>query len=803
MKSSALSKEKIKDLLFERLDRMYSVTGTVATEEQVYKALASVLRDHLEDLRRHFEAKTFGEGSKQIYYMSMEFLVGRSLKNNLYNLKINREVEEILKEIGISIERLYDIEPDAGLGNGGLGRLAACYMDALATDRYAATGYSIMYEYGIFKQKIIDGWQKELADNWLPGGDIWLEEHKDEAVEVRFDGTITENWMDGFHHVEHVGYNTVMAVPCDMYISGYDSSAVTQLRLWQAKSPGIDMESFNNGDYTAALKANSTAELISKVLYPNDNYQEGKILRLRQQYFMCSASVNDIVRNHLAQYGTLENLAEKVAVQLNDTHPTLAIPELIRILLDDCGYGWDQAIDIVKSTFSYTNHTVMSEALEKWTVDLFKSVLPRIYEIVFEIDKMLRRDLETRFPGDIGKISYMSIIEKGEIRMANLCVYMTHRVNGVSKLHSEIVKEEVFNDYFLFTPEKFTNVTNGIAYRRWLLQSNDALTAMLTETIGPGFKKDASHLKKLEKFAGDKAVLERLGQIKRANKERLAEFCNKTLPYPMNPASIFDVQAKRMHEYKRQHLNAMHIIHQYLKLRENPTMDFVPRTYLFGAKAAPGYYIAKQMIRLICGMQELLEQDELTREKLRIVYLEDYRVTLSEILMPAAELSEQISLAGTEASGTGNMKLMLNGALTIGTLDGANVEIREQAGADNFFLFGMTKQEVIDKKATYVPEELYKTNPEIKAVIDFIAEGFGGNNYIDIANNLINDDPYLVLADFDAYRKAQKSVDDTYRNPVEWNKMSLMNIANAGIFSADRAVREYAENIWGLEPVGR
>lgn len=781
---------------------MYTQTLATATNEQIYKATATVVKGMLEDKLRHHDAKTYGEGAKQVYYMSMEFLVGRSLKNNLYNLGINKEVEAVLAEAGISIEKLYDLEPDAGLGNGGLGRLAACYMDGLATEEYTATGYSIMYEYGIFKQKITDGWQQELVDNWLPGGQVWLDEKKDEAIEVRFDGEIKEYWQNNYHYVEHHNYNAVNAVPYDMYISGYNSSSVSRLRLWRAEAVGIDMESFNNGDYASALRANSTSELISKVLYPNDNHYEGKVLRLRQQYFFCCASINDIIKKHLAQYGSLENLPEKVAIQLNDTHPTLAIPELIRVMLDECGYSWDDAARIARGTFAYTNHTVMSEALEKWNIDMFKSTLPRIYQIIEEIDRVEREELDKRFPGDIGKISYMAVLGDGYVRMANLCCFMAHSVNGVSKLHSEIIKDEVFHDFYLFAPQKFKNVTNGIAYRRWLLQSNEGLTELLSDTIGDGFKTDASELSKFKKFADDKKVLNRLAQIKLENKKRLAEYANKSLDYPINPDSVFDVQAKRMHEYKRQHLNAMHIIHQYLMLKENPNMDFVPRTYIFGAKAAPGYYIAKQMIRLICGMQELLEHDEQLRDKLRIVYLEDYRVTVSELLMPAAEVSEQISLAGTEASGTGNMKLMLNGALTLGTLDGANVEIREACGADNFFLFGMTKEEVIAKKASgYSPIKYYGSDQNVKRVLDFISRGFDGNSYTDLANNLMNQDPYLVLADFESYRETQERIDAAYKNPAKWNRMSLMNIAESGVFSADRAVTEYARKIWDLKHV--
>lgn len=792
-----MTAEELKKKLYATVARRYSVEIGDATAEQIYKALAVIIREMLADTYRHREARTFGKGAKQVYYLSMEFLVGRSLKNNLYNLGLNEAAEKALEGSGVTLEDLYEEEPDAGLGNGGLGRLAACYMDGLATCGYAGTGYSILYEYGIFKQKIVDGWQQEFADNWLPGGRIWLEEKRDEAVTVRFDGEIKESWYNSFHHVEHLNSNNVLAVPYDMYISGYNTESVSKLRLFKALAPGIDMDSFNRGDYTAALRTNSTAELISKVLYPNDNHTEGKILRLRQQYFMCCAAVNDIVQSHLAQYGSMDSLPDKVAIQLNDTHPTLAIPELIRILLDECGYEWDAAVDIAKRTFSYTNHTVLSEALESWNEDMFRSVLPRIYQIIVELNSTLVKELEAVFPGDYGKISYMSLLREGYVRMANICVYISSSVNGVSALHSEIIKDEVFHDYFLFKPAKFKNVTNGIAYRRWLLQSNPSLTALLSDTIGEGFKADASELSKFKKYAGKKDVQKKLAEIKLENKQRLAAYIKEESGISVVPESIFDVQAKRMHEYKRQHLNALNIIQQYLYLKDNPNADFVPKTYIFGAKAAPGYYMAKQMIRLICGLASVLEKDEAVRDKLRIVYLEDYRVTLSEILMPASEVSEQISLAGTEASGTGNMKLMLNGAITVGTLDGANIEIREAAGEDSFFLFGLTKEEVIAKKGGYRPDLIWKRNPELKRILDAVAK-FG---YTDLANNLLYQDPYLVLADYESYKNIQNSISETYKDTAEWNRISAMNIAGAGVFSADRAVREYADNIWKAKPI--
>ena len=562
------------------------------------------------------------------------------------------------------------------------------------------------------------------------------------------------------------------------------------------------MESFNRGDYEKAMMMNNSAELISKVLYPNDDHLDGKILRLRQQYFLCCASVSDIVHRHLEQYGTVENLPDKIAIHINDTHPTLSIPELMRILLDECGYEWESAFSIVSKVFAFTNHTVLSEALECWNEDMFKRELPRIYQIITEIDKRLAEKLEARFPGDTGKINWMRIIHGGSIRMANICVAVGHAVNGVSKLHSEIIKKTVFSDYYLYTPQKFTNVTNGIAYRRWLLQSNEGLTALLSRTIGDGFKKDASQLKKFEAFKDDAKVLSELAAIKRQNKQRLADFILRTEGDKIDPDSLFDVQVKRLHEYKRQHLNALHILRQYLDIKKNPGAPVTPRTYIFGAKAASGYYMAKQIIRFICAIKDLVDDDPDVAGRIKVVYLEDYRVTVSEILMPASEVSEQISLAGKEASGTSNMKFMLNGAITLGTLDGANVEILEHVGDDNFVLFGMTKQEVDALAAKgYHPQEIIAKNKRLKEVIDFIGQGFCNKTFTDIYNNLTTSDPFMVLADFESYCEAQNKVEQLYADKTRWNRMSLMNIANSGAFSADRAVAEYAKNIWGLKPV--
>ena len=796
------TKREFEKLLKDTLMSECNVTLDMASADQIYRCLAAITRQIMSDRQKKFQAKVLGEGKKQVYYLCMEFLMGRSLRTSLFNLGLNEVAESVLADADIKIDTIYDQEPDAGLGNGGLGRLAACYLDGMATDCIPGTGYSILYEYGIFKQKIVDGWQQETADNWLPGGQVWIKSHPDQAQEIRFDGQAIETWEGGFHHVKYENYNSVIAVPNDMYVAGYGSQGVSKLRLWQAKAPSFDMSSFNAGNYNTAISQSASAELISKILYPNDNHTEGKILRLRQQYFFSAASIADILQNHLNQYGTLDNLPEKVAIQLNDTHPTVAIPEMMRILLDECSYDWDTAFDICRKVFAYTNHTVMSEALEKWNADIFRSTLPRIWQIVCELDRRCRIELEKAFPGDQGKINYMAILGDNQVRMANICAYVCHAINGVSKLHSEIIKDSVFHDYYLFKPKAFKNVTNGIAYRRWLLASNPGLTHLLEEAIGDGFKTDASELKKLEKYAGDSAMLDSLAQVKHENKTLFANYLQRSTGQVIDPDSIFDCQVKRMHEYKRQHLNALNIAAEYLYLKNNPNAEFTPKTYIFGAKAAPGYYMAKQMIRMICKLGQMIDSDPAVRDKLRVVYLEDYCVTLSERLMPASEVSEQISLAGTEASGTGNMKFMLNGAITLGTLDGANVEIADAAGHENEIIFGMLTPEVNALKGMgYHPSAFISGDNTAMAVLDMLERGWNGENFSEVTSNLRNSDPYMVMADFKDYRRAQKEVQELYSDKQKWNRMSLMNIANSGIFSADRAIMEYARDIWGATPV--
>ena len=629
------------------------------------------------------------------------------------------------------------------------------------------------------------------------GGSVWLVPVPSKAVEVRFDGELKEYWDNQYHCVTHENYTSVMAVPYDLFVSGYNSEAVSKLRLWKAEMADFDMSMFNQGDYQKALSKNIISQAITKVLYPNDNHAEGKSLRLRQQYFLCAASIGDIVNQHMSVYGTLDNLHEKVAIHINDTHPTLAIPELMRVLLDDCGYSWDKAWHIVTNTFAYTNHTVMPEALEKWDCNLLKSVCPRIFSIIIEINERYCKDLWERYK-DQAKVSHMSIVEDNKVKMATLCVHACHSVNGVAKIHSEIIKKETFKDEYLDTPTKFKNVTNGIAYRRWLYQSNEGLTDLLCEKIGDGFLKNAAELSKLAVFKDDKDVLDRLAKIKLDNKKSFAKYVKNQYGVVLNTDSIFDVQVKRLHEYKRQQLNALNIIAQYNYLKANPNADFVPKTYIFAAKAAPGYYMAKQIIKLIWNISQELKKDKKLNEKLNVIFLEDYNVSLSEILMPAANISEQISLAGTEASGTGNMKLMINGAITLGTLDGANVEIHEQVGDDNIIIFGMNVDEVNACKSGYKPMDIYNSNAVVKQAIDTLQYGINGQQFNEIADSLKNSDPYMALKDFDSYQKAQAYASECYKDQTKWQKMSLANIAGAGIFSADRSVEDYARDIWGL-----
>ena len=784
-------------MITDKLSDVFRVTPEEATEEHFYKACALIARDYMSQEYSRFTNECEKEGKKTVYYLCMEFLMGRSLRNNLSNMNLEKTVGMALSRLGVSLDKVYENEPDAGLGNGGLGRLAACFLDGLASQGYPAMGYSLRYEYGIFNQKIVDGWQTELPEFWLPGGSVWLHSHPEKAVEVTFGGTLKENWIDGLHVVGLQEETKVLAIPYDMMVSGYGLKGVTRLRLWAADSKAFDMQLFNEGHYMRAVEQKAMAESITKVLYPGDNHEEGKSLRLNQQYFLVSATVQDIIKRHLRTYKTLDNLPDKVAIHLNDTHPVLAVPELMRIMLDECGYTWEAAWDIVKKTVAYTNHTVMKEALECWNEDMFSRKLPRIYQIVVEMNHRFTRELMDRGLS-LEEINRMSIIGNGYVRMANLAVFASHKVNGVSALHSEILKETVFNDFYKVTPEKFTNVTNGIAHRRWLCQANPKLSSMVEELCSDGFKTDAAQLSKLLKYKDDRRVLDRLAEIKRLNKIAMAQEIKRTNGVVIDPDSIFDVQVKRLHEYKRQLLNALNILATYQELRNNPSMDFVPRTYIFGAKAAPGYYFAKQIIQFIVKLSEVINNDPAVKGKLRVVYLENYRVTTAEKLMPASEISEQISLAGTEASGTGNMKFMINGAITLGTLDGANVEIYDAVGRDNIILFGMTTPEVNSLKAQgYHPADIYNQNWVVRNAIDELRKtGFGH-----IADSLQYNDPYMVLRDFESYRNAQMISGSIYRDRERWNRMSIENIAHAGVFAADRAINDYAKLVWNASPL--
>lgn len=806
--TKSITEKEVQALIQGKLSRYFGVSPKEATTDQIYKAVVMSVRDILLEKRQQFHKVMKSKKGKRVYYLCMEFLLGRSLKNNIYNLGLGDAYSKALKYFNLTLDDLYEQEPDAGLGNGGLGRLAACFMDALATGNYPAMGYSIRYDYGLFKQKIVDGWQTELPDIWLPGGEVWLTQRSDKSCTVKFDGWVKEDWTENGLKVTYGGYKEVEAVAYDMMISGKDSEAVSVLRLWRARNIShFDMKLFSQGDYLRCMQEENEAEVISKVLYPADDHYEGKSLRLKQQYFLVSASLQNIISDHKHRYGPLSLLPQQAAIHINDTHPALAIPELMRLLMDENGFTWDDAWNIVTSTFAYTNHTVMAEALETWQEDLIARRLPRIHMILKEINRRFCNDLWARFPGQHQFIERMSVISNGQVRMANLSVIGSHKVNGVSALHSDIIKNSIFNGFYQIWPEKFTNVTNGIAHRRWLCQSNPELCGLLNDCIGDGYVKDAIQLSKFKKFADDESVLKRLNEIKQIKKKQFADYAFKKEGVVIDPNSVFDVQAKRMHEYKRQLLNTMNIIALYADLLDDPDKDIQPQTFIFGAKAAPGYLRAKQFIKLICYLAEDIKKHPKIREKLNVVYMEDYNVTMAEKMIPATEVSEQISLAGKEASGTGNMKFMINGALTIGTLDGANVEMSETVGQDNIFIFGLRADEVEEMWSKgYNASLQYNQNPLIRRIVEMLLRGFNGESFSEIANYLLTGtpvaDPYMCMADFESYHQTQNKVKDLYRTDKKlWSKISLNNIASAGIFAADRSIKEYADNIWHLKPL--
>ena len=789
-------------ILQDKLTSEYGVELSVASQQQIYRALALICRQMMSENHKKFQSRAIGTGTKQVYYLCMEFLMGRSLKVSLFNLGLEDVARKALADADISIDGIFEEEPDAGLGNGGLGRLAACYLDGMATTGICGTGYSILYEYGIFKQKIVDGQQVELPDDWLNLGDAWLMPKPQEAEEIHFGGRVRTRWDNGHLMVVHEDYTRVLAIPCDMLVAGYNTDHVNTLRLWDAKSPKpIDMQLFSQGQYLKANEERAMADSISTILYPEDNHYEGKSLRLKQQYFFVSATLQSITRQHIQTYGTLKNFHEKNVIQINDTHPALVIPELMRILIDDAGLSWDEAWDITRHSVAYTNHTVLAEALESWPQRLFETLLPRIWQIMQEIARRWQQKVDD-FYHDPKKTEKMAVIWDGVVHMANLCIAGGMAVNGVSALHSDILRRDVFRDACGMEPDKFRNVTNGVDHRRWISQINPGLDGLIRDCIGDGYLTHAGCLSDLDRFADDAAVLSRLEQIKGDNKQSFARWAKRQQGVTLNTDAIFNVQVKRLHEYKRQLLNVLHIISLYQQLQDDPDMDFRPQTFLFGAKAAPGYAVAKRIIRLINSLADQINSDPVCRDKLQVVFLENYRVSMAEMLMPASEVSQQISTAGKEASGTGNMKFMMNGALTLGTLDGANVEMHQVLGDENMFLFGLTADEAARLRQSYDPYLLYTRDPVLHRVLDQLKTGFrDGVSYEDLYQRLLYGadcpaDQYLLLADFASYCAASHRVVDTYADREKWNRMSLHNIARSGIFSADRSIADYADTIW-------
>jgi starch phosphorylase len=794
-------------LIDEEISRYWNTEPHVASATQVYRALSTVIRDLLLKKRNKFLKQFTNNEQKKVYYLCMEFLTGKSLRNNLCNLKIEQEVSEALKKYNVSLEELYNIEKDPGLGNGGLGRLAACFMDSLATENFPAVGFSIKYEFGLFKQKIIDGWQTELPDDWLTTSDVWLIPRTEERVIVKFDGKIREEWTEKGLKIHHDYPTQIEAVPYDMMISGYDSKGVSLLRLWESRSlNSIDMNLFSQGDYIRALAEDSLGEAISKVLYPSDNHYEGKILRLKQQYFLVSASAQNIVKVHYHKYNTLDNFSQKNAIHINDTHPALVIPELMRIFMDDYNYSWDESWKMVVESVSYTNHTVLSEALETFDDNIIKVKLPRIHMIIAEIDRRFMEEASYKL-GDRNKALRMSIFGYGKVNMANLCIRGSHCVNGVANLHTEILKKTIFKDFNEYSPGKIINVTNGITHRRWVNQANPLLKELLTDILGEDYYLKPERLNLLKNYKNDQSVLKKLDEIKYQNKKRLAEHVSRYNHINLDVDSIFDIQAKRLHEYKRQLLNAMRIISLIIDINEGNTADIVPETFIFAAKAAPGYFRAKEIIQLIFALSDYINKNTFVKKYINVVFIENYSVSLAELIIPAGEISEQISLAGKEASGTGNMKFMINGALTIGTYDGANVEIINEVGEENFFLFGLRDHEVESLwNHGYSSIQYYQKNLKLRKIIDFLNKGINGKSFESISKYLLGGsavgDPYMCFADFDSYMEVHRKASQLYYNDkMKWNQMSLKNIGSAGIFSSDRTVREYAEKIWGLNPV--
>ena len=796
-----ISRDEVRSAIEDKLCAHFGVSGENAADDQIFQATAIVIR---EIMSRLLAAENPTRAEKEVHYISMEFLMGRSLMKNAFNLGISEAVTGALEDMGRNATDIFECEPDAGLGNGGLGRLAACYMDSMATLGLEATGYSICYELGMFRQKFENGQQTESADNWRSAAESWLVSKHDEAVEIRFGGHISPRWDAlGRYHAEHTGYTAVIAVPRDMLIVGYGGNDVNTLRLWEAHSTNdLDMYRFSSGKYVESLEQRSMAEVITKVLYPADDHTEGKTLRLKQQYFLVSATAQDIVRKHLEKWGDIRNFAQHHTIQINDTHPTMIIPELMRLFMDEHGLGWDEAWDIVRNSVAYTNHTVMSEALEKWPQDLVQNLLPRLWEIMCEINRRWCDYLVASF-GQGEKVGRNLIIRDGQVHMANMCLAACYKVNGVSRLHGEILKNDLFKDIYSIRPERFTHVTNGIDHRRWLAQINPGLHGLICELLGSDdYLTKPQRLGELRAFASDSEVRRRVGEIKLENKRRFAEFARRNDGFTLNTDAIVDVQVKRLHEYKRQLLCAMSIASLQLQLHDNPNMDFLPRTFVFGAKAAAGYKTAKRIIELLLSMAKDINNDPLCKDKLQVYFVENYRVSAAEAIIPAAQVSEQISTAGKEASGTGCMKLMMNGAVTIGTLDGANVEMYERLGDENMFLFGLHTDEIEAlRRKGYDPAAIHRADPEIQRIFNRFSQGFSdGKSYSDLVSMLLyGGDQYMLLADYRAYADCQKKLYQRIADPEELARLAIMNTAESGVFAADRAIEEYASNIWNLK----
>jgi len=795
------------DHLFYSLGR----TADMATKQEIYMAVALTVRDRLLHRWLNTAETYFHQDSRIVCYLSAEFLMGPQLANNLVSLGLYKQFDEALSQSGLNLKEVIDQEEEPGLGNGGLGRLAACYLDSMATLDIPAVGYGIRYEFGIFDQEIHDGWQVEITDKWLRLGNPWELDRPELAVAVGFGGQ-TQSTTDerGRFRVVWNPEHVLSGVPCDTVVPGYKTNTANTLRLWKAEArESFNFQKFNSGDYYGAVIDKVYSENVSKVLYPNDDFERGKQLRLAQQYFFVACSLKDMLRLHLAADGKIENFHEKVTFQLNDTHPSIAIAELMRIFIDEYEMEWERAWYITTRTFAYTNHTLLPEALERWNVDLFGAALPRHLEIIYEINRRFLDEIKLKYPGDDGLVTRLSLIDDqgGKyVRMAHLACVGGYAINGVAALHTELLKKDVLRDFYYIYPEKFSNKTNGVTPRRFIAVSNHELTALITSKIGDGWLSKLDELKKLEKFVDDKEFIKDWQAVKRLQKERMAEYVLEKTGITVDPAFLFDVQAKRMHEYKRQHLNVLHIIHLYNKLKKNPKLSITPRTFLFAGKAAPAYITAKLIIKLITAVAAVVNSDHDVASKLKVAFVPDFNVKLGQILYPSADLSEQISTAGKEASGTGNMKFALNGALTIGTLDGANVEMREEVGDENFFLFGLTADQVADVKARgYRPYDYYEKNQDLREVIDMIADGtFSWGDKLmfrPLVDSLLNYDPYLLLADFESYVECQEKVSDLFSRPDDWARMSILNVARMGKFSSDRSIEEYCRDIWRVEPV--